>query len=78
MRTDHVGFGMLLGKDGKKFKTRSGDTVNLRDLLDEAKQRARESLEKRNTDSEENSTQTQLSEEEFEVSSEILGMSSVK
>ena len=30
-----MAFGVVLGTDGKKFKTRSGDTVRLRDLLDE-------------------------------------------
>lgn len=34
-RVDHVGFGVVLGNDKKKFKTRSGDTVKLTDLLDE-------------------------------------------
>jgi arginyl-tRNA synthetase len=36
----HVGFGKILGEDGKPFKTRSGDTVKLGDLLDEAEERA--------------------------------------
>ena len=36
----HVGFGKILGDDGKPFKTRSGDTVKLGDLLDEAEDRA--------------------------------------
>jgi arginyl-tRNA synthetase len=40
VRVDHVGFGVVLGDDKKKFKTRSGDTVRLRDLLDEGLQRA--------------------------------------
>lgn len=35
MRVDHVEFGVVLGEDKKKFKTRSGDTVRLVDLLDE-------------------------------------------
>ncbi|MBD2446401.1 arginine--tRNA ligase [Nostoc sp. FACHB-152] len=43
----HVPFGLVLGEDGKKFKTRSGDTVRLRDLLDEAVVRARADLEAR-------------------------------
>lgn len=43
----HVPFGLVLGEDGKKFKTRSGDTVRLRDLLDEAIARARADLEAR-------------------------------
>ncbi len=36
----HVNFGLVLGNDGKKFKTRSGDTIKLQDVLDEAYQRA--------------------------------------
>ncbi|EDQ84184.1 uncharacterized protein MONBRDRAFT_39368 [Monosiga brevicollis MX1] len=39
-RVDHVGFGVVLGEDGKRFKTRSGDTVRLKDLLDEGVERA--------------------------------------
>jgi arginyl-tRNA synthetase len=38
----HVGFGKILGEDGKPFKTRSGDTVKLNELLDEAEERALE------------------------------------
>ena len=34
-RVDHVGFGVVLGEDKKKFKSRSSDTVRLVDLLDE-------------------------------------------
>ncbi len=36
----HVWFGSILGDDGKPFKTRSGETVKLADLLDEAEERA--------------------------------------
>ncbi|MGB3309182.1 MAG: arginine--tRNA ligase [Nodosilinea sp.] len=43
----HVPFGVVQGEDGKKFKTRSGDTVRLKDLLDEAVSRARADLENR-------------------------------
>ncbi|GGR52405.1 arginine--tRNA ligase [Streptomyces netropsis] len=35
-----LGFGTVLGKDGKPFKTREGETVRLVDLLDEAVDRA--------------------------------------
>merc|ERR1712117_611528 len=45
VRLDHVGFGVVLGEDKKKFKTRSGDTVRLADLLDEGLKRATEKLE---------------------------------
>ncbi|PSR18947.1 arginine--tRNA ligase [filamentous cyanobacterium CCP3] len=43
----HVPFGVVQGEDGKKFKTRSGDTVRLKDLLDQAVSRARADLENR-------------------------------
>lgn len=37
---EHCPFGMMLGKDNKPFKTRSGETIKLSDLLDEAIERA--------------------------------------
>lgn len=36
-RVEHMGFGCVLGEDGKKFKTRNGKTVKLLDLLNEGK-----------------------------------------
>jgi arginyl-tRNA synthetase len=36
----HVWFGSVLGDDGRPFKTRTGETVRLEDLLDEAEERA--------------------------------------
>ena len=39
-RLRHIGFGKILGDDGKPFKTRSGDTIKLADLLNEAEERA--------------------------------------
>ncbi|WP_319782669.1 arginine--tRNA ligase [Oceanisphaera sp. IT1-181] len=47
---EHHAFGMMLGKDGRPFKTRSGGTVRLVDLLDEAQERATALLAKRDTD----------------------------
>ena len=44
---EHVPFGLVQGVDGKKFKTRSGETIRLVDLLDEAVQRAKQDLENR-------------------------------
>ena len=46
-RLEHVPFGLVQGEDGKKLKTRSGDTVRLRDLLDEAVERADADLRQR-------------------------------
>jgi arginyl-tRNA synthetase len=44
---EHVGFGLVLGPDGKKFKTRSGETEKLIDLLTEAVDRARQVVKER-------------------------------
>ena len=43
-RLEHVPFGLVQGEDGKKLKTRSGDTVRLKDLLDEAVERSKADL----------------------------------
>ncbi|CAG0889098.1 unnamed protein product [Cyprideis torosa] len=44
VRVDHVPHGVVLGEDKKKLKTRSGDTVRLKDLLDEGVRRSEEKL----------------------------------
>jgi arginyl-tRNA synthetase len=46
----HVWFGSVLGEGGKPFKTRSGDTVRLEDLLDEAEERALKVVTDKNPD----------------------------
>jgi len=46
-RLEHVPFGLVQGEDGKKLKTRAGDTVRLRDLLDEAVERSDVDLRRR-------------------------------
>ncbi|MBU2896438.1 arginine--tRNA ligase [Vibrio hepatarius] len=47
---EHHAFGMMLGKDGRPFKTRAGSTVRLKDLLDEAEERAIRLIESKNPD----------------------------
>ena len=49
---EHVPFGLVQGEDGKKFATRSGDTVKLRDLLDESVRIAGEDVRSRMEDPE--------------------------
>ena len=69
----HVPFGLVLGEDGKKSKTRSGETVRLRDLLDEAIVRSRADLEKRLQEEEREET------EEFIANvAKVIGLSAVK
>lgn len=46
-RVDHMFFGVILGQDGKKFKTRAGKAVRLLDLLNQAKERALAQLKSR-------------------------------
>ncbi|MEZ7127501.1 arginine--tRNA ligase [Nonomuraea sp. AD125B] len=47
---EHVQIGMMLGKDGRRFKTRSGESVKLTDLLDEAIERATAAIADRGYD----------------------------
>lgn len=49
-RVEHAGFGVVLGEDKKKFKTRSGDTVRLMDLLDEGLKRSMDKLKEKERD----------------------------
>lgn len=46
----HIAFGSILGDDRKPFKTRSGDTVSLQDVLDEAIERAARVVEEKSPD----------------------------
>jgi arginyl-tRNA synthetase len=48
LRLAHVWFGSILGEDGKPFKTRSGETVKLADLLDETEERALKIVSEKN------------------------------
>uniref|UniRef100_F7EFE0 Arginine--tRNA ligase, cytoplasmic n=1 Tax=Monodelphis domestica TaxID=13616 RepID=F7EFE0_MONDO len=49
-RVSHAGFGVVLGEDKKKFKTRSGDTVRLIDLLEEGLKRSMDKLKEKERD----------------------------
>jgi arginyl-tRNA synthetase len=49
-KLEHVWFGAILGDDGRPFKTRSGGTIKLADLLDEAEERALAVVREKNPD----------------------------
>ena len=66
---EHHAFGMMLGKDGKPFKTRAGGSVKLTDLLDEAEERAAKLIESKNP---------QLSTEEKASIANTVAMAAVK
>jgi len=69
VQTTHVPFGLVMGDDGKKFKTRSGDTIALKSLLEEAITRARADIETRNPEA---------SEEFKQDVAEAVGLGAVK
>ncbi|MGB7581302.1 MAG: arginine--tRNA ligase [Sedimentisphaerales bacterium] len=65
----HVTFGSVLGEDGKPLKTRSGENVKLKELLDEAVDRARKVVEEKNPG---------LSEDEKKKIANAVGIGAVK
>jgi arginyl-tRNA synthetase len=69
VRTDHVPFGLVLGEDGKKFRTRSGETERLMDLLTAAIAQADQILEKRTPS---------MPAEERHQTARILGIGAIK
>lgn len=68
-RVDHVGFGLVLGEDGKRLRTRSGDIVRLVELLDEAYERCKSTIQERRPD---------ITPEELEASAKAMGYGAVK
>ncbi|MBI3508875.1 MAG: arginine--tRNA ligase [Chlamydiia bacterium] len=68
-QVDHVGFGLVLGADGKKFKTRSGDTEKLIDLILGAVEQARILLQER---------LPEAAPQEVERLAHVLGIGAIK
>ena len=66
---EHVPFGSVLGEDGKMLKTRSGETIKLADLLDEAVVRAEALIAEKNPD---------IGDEERGELSHLIGIGAVK
>jgi len=70
-RIEHAGFGVVLGEDKKKFKTRSGETIRLVDLLDQGIERSR-ALQK------ENDKSNQLTQEELTKAERAVAYGCIK
>lgn len=68
VKLEHIGFGTMMDKSGKPFKTREGGTVKLVDLLDEAVKKAKETIKEREN----------YSEAELEALAKIVGIGAVK
>ena len=69
MRLEHVGFGTILGGDGKPLKTRDGGTVTLSSLLDEAEERARARIGEQGLE---------IAPEALDEAARIIGIGAVK
>ena len=69
MALEHVGFGTILGEEGKPIKTREGEPIKLEALLDEAEERARAIVRDKNPS---------LSEEEQAYIARVVGIGAVK
>ncbi|MGP1954861.1 MAG: arginine--tRNA ligase domain-containing protein, partial [Arsenophonus sp. NC-QC1-MAG3] len=69
MSLEHHMSGMMLGKDGKPFKTRAGGTIQLIELLDEAIERATDLIRKKNP---------AILEKELQLISQVVGIGAVK
>ncbi|CAK4086151.1 unnamed protein product [Aphanomyces euteiches] len=72
-RVNHIGFGTVNDESGKRFKTRSGETVRLVDLLDESRARMKATLLERIA-----AGQTSLPEAEIDRAAELIGYGAVK
>jgi arginyl-tRNA synthetase len=66
---EHAAFGMVLGEDGRPYKTRSGENVKLSALIDEAVERAERAVAERNPD---------LGEAERRAVAEAIGVAAIK
>lgn len=73
VRVDHVPFGLVLGPDGKKFKTRSGETEKLIDLINKAIERADQLLLEKQADK-----THKLEEQEIHHIAHALGINAIK
>ena len=69
MKLEHVGFGVMLGDDGRPFKTRTGGTVKLVELLDDAVERAFVLVSEKNAD---------MPEAERRAIAQAVGVAAVK
>jgi arginyl-tRNA synthetase len=70
MSLEHIGFGMVLDKSGRPYKSRDGGVTKLADLLDEAQKRAKLLIMTKSTGD--------LSDDEIEYMASVIGVSSVK
>ncbi|MFC8900899.1 arginine--tRNA ligase [Streptomyces cinereoruber] len=78
VKAHQLAFGTVLGKDGKPFKTREGETVRLVDLLDEAVERATSVVREKADDYREKTGKELLTEAEIVENGQYVGIGAVK
>lgn len=74
-KPEHMPFGTVNGEDGKKIKTRSGDSIKLSELLDEAKERALAMFEARLAESQD---KVKVDPAKKDETAERMGISAIK
>ena len=73
MRLEHVGFGAILGEDGKVLRTRSGEAVQLAGLLDEAERRAAARIEEGRAEG-----RLRIADADLAEATQVIGIGAVK
>ncbi|HEU5079647.1 MAG TPA: arginine--tRNA ligase [Opitutaceae bacterium] len=74
-KLNHVTFGAVLGENGKPLKTRDGGTIRLKDLLDEAEERALAVVKAKNAERNESE---RFSDEECQAIARVIGIASIQ
>jgi arginyl-tRNA synthetase len=79
---EHIGFGLVLGEDGKRLRSRSGETYPLRDLLDLSIASAREVIHKRHSSQSQSQDSEEIAKkwtkERIDHLAEVIGIGAVK
>ncbi len=78
VQLDHAGFGTINGKDGKPFKTRSGDVVKLEDLITMSRDSALKIIKNRSASTDIDEEKTHFEEDELNQIANYVGLSAVK
>ncbi|MFQ5592014.1 MAG: arginine--tRNA ligase, partial [Phycisphaerae bacterium] len=73
----HIGFGNMLAADGRPFKTREGGTTKLKELLNEAVQRARRVVETQTEDGANRNVRS-FSKQQVDGIAETVGLAAIK
>ena len=75
---EHAAFGTMLGPDGKPFKTKTGGTVKLKDLLDEGEQRGYDLAKQKDTERAEKTGEPPMPESQLKTIGKAVGIGGIK